>query len=167
MLRILGRPRTFCDGITRRDLLHASGRGLLGSFFQLPSLAVAERAASARVSRQSSRGIGSAADQDQHHRGRAAVKTVTQLLASPYLLGRRIDLSWQNPPASDFDGGPGFARIRIVRRERTYPETPDDGDVTPIRSPGASGPGKRSSIDRSHQRGRDDTIGFTPTWAGR
>lgn len=39
MLRILGNPRTFCDGITRRDLLHAGGVGILGGAFGLPSLA--------------------------------------------------------------------------------------------------------------------------------
>jgi hypothetical protein len=41
MLRVLGTPRTFCDGITRRDLLHAGGLGLLGSLFHLPSLSAA------------------------------------------------------------------------------------------------------------------------------
>lgn len=41
MLRILGRPRQFCDGLTRRDLLHAGGVGLLGGFFGLPSLSEA------------------------------------------------------------------------------------------------------------------------------
>jgi len=46
MLRVLGNPRKFCDGLTRRDLLHAGGLGLLGGFFGLPSLsdAAEERA---------------------------------------------------------------------------------------------------------------------------
>ena len=30
MLRILGSPKTFCDGITRRDMLWAGGLGLFG-----------------------------------------------------------------------------------------------------------------------------------------
>lgn len=30
MLRILGSPKTFCDGVTRRDMLWAGGLGLLG-----------------------------------------------------------------------------------------------------------------------------------------
>ena len=46
------------------------------------------------------------------------MKTVTQAQARPHLLGRRIDLSWLNPPAADFAGGPALARIHIVRRER-------------------------------------------------
>src|SRR5262245_52481087 len=30
MLKILGSPKTLCDGITRRDLLHIGGLGALG-----------------------------------------------------------------------------------------------------------------------------------------
>src|SRR5947208_12093842 len=30
MLRILGSPKTLCDGLTRRDFLHVGGLGLLG-----------------------------------------------------------------------------------------------------------------------------------------
>src|SRR2546425_831153 len=30
MLRILGSPKTLCDGVTRRDMLWAGGLGLLG-----------------------------------------------------------------------------------------------------------------------------------------
>jgi hypothetical protein len=49
MLRLLGRPRKFCDGIKRRDLLRAGGLGLLGGLFQLPGLsAAAEQRAAAR-----------------------------------------------------------------------------------------------------------------------
>ncbi len=46
MLRILGRPRRFCNGLTRRDLLHAGGVGMLGGFFGMPGLSeAAERKA--------------------------------------------------------------------------------------------------------------------------
>jgi hypothetical protein len=30
MLRLLGSPRTLCDGLTRRDFLHIGGLGALG-----------------------------------------------------------------------------------------------------------------------------------------
>src|SRR5712691_6222995 len=30
MLRLLGSPRTLCDGLTRRDFLHVGGLGALG-----------------------------------------------------------------------------------------------------------------------------------------
>jgi hypothetical protein len=39
VLSILGTPRRFCDGITRRNALKAGGLGLLGGFFGMPSLA--------------------------------------------------------------------------------------------------------------------------------
>ena len=55
------------------------------------------------------------------------MKTATGVLAVPHLLGSRIDLAWQNPPASDFDGGQPLLGIRIVRQERTFPLAPDDG----------------------------------------
>lgn len=53
MLTLLGNPRRFCDGLTRRDLLKAGGLGLLGSFFNLPSLSAAgqERASRGRHGR--------------------------------------------------------------------------------------------------------------------
>src|SRR6266704_1656779 len=57
------------------------------------------------------------------------MKTVTSVRAVPHLLGSRIDLTWQNPPNSDFDGGPSLSGIRIVRRERTFPLALDDGDL--------------------------------------
>jgi hypothetical protein len=41
MLRVLGNPRRFCDGITRRDALTAGSLGLLGGFFGLPAPAEA------------------------------------------------------------------------------------------------------------------------------
>jgi phage tail-like protein len=56
------------------------------------------------------------------------VKTVTGLRASPHLRGRRIDLAWQNPPVAGFAGGPPQKGIRIVRRERWFPEGPQDGE---------------------------------------
>src|SRR5213082_388248 len=40
MLTILGRPRRACDGLTRRELLHAGGAGLLG--LSLPRVLAAE-----------------------------------------------------------------------------------------------------------------------------
>jgi hypothetical protein len=42
MLTLLGRPRRFCDGITRRQSLVAGGLSLLGGFFNLPTLLHAE-----------------------------------------------------------------------------------------------------------------------------
>jgi hypothetical protein len=38
MLTVLGNPRRFCNGVTRRDALKAGGLGLLGGFFGLPTL---------------------------------------------------------------------------------------------------------------------------------
>ena len=35
MLRLLGTPKTLCDGLTRRDLLHVGGLGAFG--LTLPS----------------------------------------------------------------------------------------------------------------------------------
>ena len=57
------------------------------------------------------------------------MKTVTGVQAVPHLLGSRIDLTWQNPPASDFAVGPPLGGVRIVRRERTFPLSPGDGDL--------------------------------------
>lgn len=57
------------------------------------------------------------------------MRSVRQLQAVPNLLGHRIDLRWQNPPASEFSPGPGLAGIRIVRRQRTFPLTVNDGEV--------------------------------------
>lgn len=42
MLTILGSPRRFCDGITRRDLLQAGGLSVLGSLLKLPDAQAAE-----------------------------------------------------------------------------------------------------------------------------
>src|SRR5712671_5576844 len=45
MLTFLGSPKTACDGVTRRDLLHAGGLGLFGlglsDFFRLRQLQAA------------------------------------------------------------------------------------------------------------------------------
>ena len=37
MLRLLGNPRRFCDGITRREALTAGASSVLGGCFNLPS----------------------------------------------------------------------------------------------------------------------------------
>ncbi len=41
MLTVLGSPRRFCDGVTRRDTLKAGSLALLGSLFHIPPLAAA------------------------------------------------------------------------------------------------------------------------------
>ena len=56
------------------------------------------------------------------------MKTVTGATARSSLDAGVIDLTWQNPPASDFAGGPPLAGIRIERRERSYPLQPGEGD---------------------------------------
>jgi len=43
MLRILGNPRRFCDGITRRESFTVGASTLLGSAFTLPNLLAAEK----------------------------------------------------------------------------------------------------------------------------
>jgi hypothetical protein len=57
MLRILGSSRRLCDGLSRRDLLHAGGLGLLG--LALPDLTRQEEAGAAG-SRPAERGFGKA-----------------------------------------------------------------------------------------------------------
>jgi hypothetical protein len=42
MLRVLGNPRRFCDGVTRREALTAGGLSVLGGFFNLPNLLALE-----------------------------------------------------------------------------------------------------------------------------
>src|SRR5262249_52000474 len=42
MLRMLGHPRRFCDGITRREALTAGALSVLGSGFTLPDLLARE-----------------------------------------------------------------------------------------------------------------------------
>src|SRR5438067_9875312 len=44
MLRMLGNPRRFCDGVTRREALSAGGLSVLGGAFNLPSLLALEQA---------------------------------------------------------------------------------------------------------------------------
>jgi len=43
MLRMLGKPRQFCDGVTRREALTAGALSVLGGAFNLPSLLALER----------------------------------------------------------------------------------------------------------------------------
>jgi hypothetical protein len=57
------------------------------------------------------------------------VKTVSRLVGVPGLEGRRIDLRWQPPVASDFAAGAPLKGLRIVRRERTFPLSATDGDL--------------------------------------
>jgi Protein of unknown function (DUF1501) len=47
MLRMLGSPRRCCDGLTRRETLHAGALGLLGGL-SLPQLLAAESSATSR-----------------------------------------------------------------------------------------------------------------------
>src|SRR5262245_32967842 len=53
MLRILGSPRRFCDGLTRRDFLHVGGLGMLG-------LSAAKLSASPTTQRALARSFGKA-----------------------------------------------------------------------------------------------------------
>ncbi len=56
------------------------------------------------------------------------MRTVGNIQALPHLLGQRVDLTWQNPSPADFEGvGELFIGIHIVRNERTFPLSPDDG----------------------------------------
>ena len=57
------------------------------------------------------------------------MKTPKAVTAAPNLLGGRIDLAWQNPPATDFTGGPPLSKIRVVRRSRTFPLSETDGEI--------------------------------------
>lgn len=54
MLRLLGTPRRFCDGVTRRDLLHAGGLGLVGGMFGASALAAPPERAASRSGRAKS-----------------------------------------------------------------------------------------------------------------
>src|SRR5262245_24900457 len=69
------------------------------------------------------------------------MKTTVKVSATPHLLGHRIDLMWQNPPASDFSGSPPLMGIRIVRRERSFPLRHDDGVTVYPASPTPTGYG--------------------------
>src|SRR4051812_19710724 len=42
MLRMLGSPRRFCDGVTRREALTAGALSVLGGSFTLPNLLAAQ-----------------------------------------------------------------------------------------------------------------------------
>ena len=50
------------------------------------------------------------------------------LRAFSRLVGREIELTWSNPPVAAFGGG-FLLGTRVVRRERTFPLDPDDGDL--------------------------------------
>ncbi len=58
-----------------------------------------------------------------------------ELRAAPHPDGHRIDLTWVNPDPV------AFPAIRVVRRERTHPQTPDDGVVV------ADGTGSAAGVD--------------------
>jgi len=47
---------------------------------------------------------------------------LNRIRATPHPYGNRIELSWENPDAAQFPG------LRIMRRERSYPTGPEDGD---------------------------------------
>jgi hypothetical protein len=53
MLTVLGNPRRFCDGITRRDALQAGSLGLLSSVFGLPALPEADASTPRRAAARS------------------------------------------------------------------------------------------------------------------
>jgi phage tail-like protein len=57
------------------------------------------------------------------------MRTVSGVRAVPGLEGGTIELSWRNPPAEEFTGPANFVRVRVVRRERTYPRDASDGSV--------------------------------------
>src|SRR5947209_14683064 len=42
MLRVLGRPRRFCDGVTRREAMTVGALSVLGGGFNLPTLLASE-----------------------------------------------------------------------------------------------------------------------------
>ncbi len=70
MLTVLGRPRRFCDGLSRRELLQAGGLGLVGGFFGGPAAVGAEPAPAVAPRRKRARSViflflhGGAATQD-------------------------------------------------------------------------------------------------------
>ena len=56
MLQVLGNPRRFCDGVTRRQAMTAGALSALGGFFNLPTLLALEgkRPAGARAGKAKS-----------------------------------------------------------------------------------------------------------------
>ena len=64
MLRMLGHPRRFCDGITRRQALTAGALSVLGSSFTLPELLAREGASVISTGRDEQRGKSAAAGID-------------------------------------------------------------------------------------------------------
>jgi phage tail-like protein len=57
------------------------------------------------------------------------MRSVTAVHAVPGLDQGTIELRWTNPAADAFDGPENFVRVRVVRRDRTYPRDPADGMV--------------------------------------
>lgn len=57
------------------------------------------------------------------------MKAASNVRATAHLLGRRIDLRWKNPAASEFPASVPFVGVRVLRKERTFPETATDGDL--------------------------------------
>ena len=55
------------------------------------------------------------------------MKTVSNVRATPHLEGQRIELRWTLPTAAEL-APDTLTGIRVVRRERTFPETPSDGN---------------------------------------
>lgn len=55
------------------------------------------------------------------------MRTVQDVRATPSLESGRIDLTWRNPPASDFGGPENFVKVQVVRRSRTFPRDANDG----------------------------------------
>jgi len=63
------------------------------------------------------------------------------ITATPHASGNRIDLKWSNPKPDQFPG------VRIVRKESTYPTSPEDGFIV------ADGEGFNSAVDRNLKGG--------------
>ena len=73
------------------------------------------------------------------NQGRAVSMRLTNIIATAHPAGNRIDLAWKYPPK---DGLPG---VRVVRREGSHPENPDDGvEITTVEE----GSGVRFAHDR-------------------
>ena len=53
--------------------------------------------------------------------GRSVTMRLTKITATAHPAGNRIDLAWDYPP------GEGLPGVRVVRKEGSHPEKPDDG----------------------------------------
>jgi hypothetical protein len=80
------------------------------------------------------------------------MRTVSNVIAKTNLLGYAVDIEWQNPPASDFGVGASMIGIRIVRRQRTFPVSVDDGDVVYPLNYSATGPQFGPPVSRFSDR---------------